>query len=114
METIKANALFTIKEGKLDEFKQLIPQFISVVKEKDSGTLNYDWYLNEDNMECMVLETYKDSNAVMEHAGNVGELLQEAMGLSDLQIEVYGNPSDALKEALAGMAPKVYPYHSGL
>ncbi|MCK5369405.1 MAG: antibiotic biosynthesis monooxygenase, partial [Cyclobacteriaceae bacterium] len=61
MEQIKANALFKIKEGKLEEFKQLIPVLISIVKEKDPGTLTYDWYLNEDNMECTVLETYADS-----------------------------------------------------
>ena len=35
MKEIKAKALFKIKEGKLEEFKKLIPQFISIVKEKD-------------------------------------------------------------------------------
>ena len=77
MEQIKATALFKIKDGKLEEFKQLIPVFISTVKEQDPGTLTYDWYLNEDSMECVVLETYTDSPAVLAHAGNVGEHLQK-------------------------------------
>jgi quinol monooxygenase YgiN len=114
MEQIKANALFKIKEGKLEEFKNLIPQFIAAVKEKDPGTLVYDWYLNEEQMECMVVEAYADSNAVLAHAVNVGEQLQKSMELSDLSIEIYGNPSEELSKAIEILAPKVFPYFSGL
>lgn len=114
MEQIKANALFKIKEGKLDEFKELIPVFISTVKEKDPGTLTYDWYLNEEGMECTVLESYTNSQAVLAHAGNVGEYLGKVMEIADLTIEVYGNPSEELRNALEGMAPKVFPFYSGL
>jgi quinol monooxygenase YgiN len=114
MKEIKAKALFKIKEGKLEEFRQLIPLFISAVKEKDPGTITYDWYLNEERMECMVLETYADSNAVLAHATNVGELLQRSFELSKLTLEVYGNPSEELLKAFEGMGPKIYPYYSGL
>ena len=112
MEQIKANALFKIKKGKLEEFKQLIPVFIATVKEKDPGTLTYDWYLNEGRMECTVLETYTDSEAVLAHARNVGELLQSVMQITDLSAEIYGNPSEELKDALEGLAPKIYPFYS--
>lgn len=114
MEQIKFNALFKINEGKLEDFKALIPQFISTVKEKDPGTITYDWYLNEEKMECMVLETYADSNAVLAHAANVGDLLMKSLEIGTLSIEVYGNPSEELSKALEGFAPKVYPYYSGL
>ena len=77
MEQIKATALFKIKEGKLEEFKQLIPVFISTVKEKDPGTLTYHWYLNEDSMECVVLETYTDSQAVLAHAGMLANICRK-------------------------------------
>lgn len=114
MEQIKATALFKIKEGKLDEFKQLIPFLISTVKEQDPGTLTYDWYLNEDRMECVVLETYTDSQAVLAHAGHVGEYLQKVSEVADLSIELYGNPSEELRKAIEGLAPKIYPFFSGL
>ena len=114
MEQIKATALFRIKEDKLEEFKQLIPVFISTVKEQDPGTLTYDWYLNEDSMECVVLETYADSEAVLAHAGNVGEHLQKVREVADISIELYGDPSEELRKAIEGLAPKIYPFFSGL
>ena len=73
MEQIKFNAHFKINEGKLEAFKAIISQFISTVKEKEPDAITYDWYLNEESMECKVLETYADSNAVLAHAANVGE-----------------------------------------
>lgn len=90
MEQITATALFKIKDGKLEEFKRLIPVLISAGKEKDPGTLIYDWYLNEGNMECVVLETYSDSQAVIAPAGNVDELLQKVLEVADLSLELYG------------------------
>jgi quinol monooxygenase YgiN len=114
MRQIKFNALIKIKEGKLDEFKRLIPQFISIVKEKDPGTVTYDWYLNEEAMECTVLETYADSDSVLAHFANAGGLVQKLLEFADLTIELYGNPSNELLTALDGMAPKIFPYYSGL
>ena len=45
MKEIKAKALFKIKKGKLEEFKQLIPQFISAVKEKRPLLMCFVWIL---------------------------------------------------------------------
>ena len=44
MKKIKADARFTINEGKLDEFKELVNQAIEVVRENDTGTLAYNFY----------------------------------------------------------------------
>jgi len=114
MKIIKVRALFKINEGQLEAFKQLTSQFISTVKEKDQGTLMYDWYLNEDTMECSVLEDYADSNAALEHVANVGDLLQKLMGLGEMSIELYGNPNEELSKALDGLGAKIFPYFTGL
>jgi len=113
MEEIKATAKFRIHEGNIDAFKAIIPEIISVVKEKDPGTLTYEWYLNEQQMECVVLEVYADSEAVMAHAGNVGEQLQALLSLSDFSIEIYGNPTDELSNALSGFNSNTYAYSDG-
>lgn len=65
-------------------------------------------------MECVVLEIYADSNAVLSHAGNVGEHLQQLVELADFSIELYGNPSEELLEAIQGMDITVYPLAAGL
>ncbi len=114
MEQIKATAMFKIKEGKLEGFKELIPVLISAVREKEPGALNYDWYLNEKTMECVVVETYADSQAVLSHAGNVGELLQKLLEIADISVEIYGNPNEELRNAMDGLGYKIYPFYSGL
>ena len=74
----------------------------------------YDWYLNEDAMECAVLEDYADSNAALEHVANVGDLLQKLMDLGEMSIELYGSPNEELSKALEGLDAKVFPFYSGL
>jgi len=113
MKKIKVNALLKIKNGKLEAFKALVPQFISKVRDEEPDTLNYDWFLNEATMECMVLENYTDSDAVLSHVANVNELLQKLMELADLKLEIFGNPSNELSAAIEPFGPKVFPYYSG-
>lgn len=114
MEKIQVRALFKIDKGQLDAFKAITSQFISTVKEKDKGTLMYDWYLNEKTLECAVLEDYADSNAALEHVAHVGDLLQKLMDLGEMSIELYGSPNEELSKALDGMDAKVFPFYAGL
>ena len=59
---------------------------------RDPGTQSYEWYLNANRTECLVLEVYQDSNALLAHVGNLGDLLGRLMTVSDLAIEVCGDP----------------------
>ena len=54
-------ARFEIHEGKVEEFKRLSDQAMEIVKTKDTGTLRYDTYFNDDESECVILELYRDS-----------------------------------------------------
>jgi hypothetical protein len=45
----------------------LSAQAMEIVRTKDTGTLQYDIYLNDDQTECMVVERYLDSEALIEH-----------------------------------------------
>lgn len=62
MKNIQATARFQIHNGKFDEFKRVADQCIAVSKEKDPGTLQYDWFFNPDQTECVVSEKYADSD----------------------------------------------------
>ena len=46
MSALQVTARLTIHEGKLDEFKEVAARCMQSVREKDSGTLQYDWFLN--------------------------------------------------------------------
>jgi hypothetical protein len=105
---------FTIHDGRLDEFKGLVSQCIKVVREKDSGTLQYDWFLNADGTECVLRERYRDSDAVLEHAANLGDLMGRFMSISTPDIEIYGAPTRALLEATAALEPRVYSAYQSI
>jgi quinol monooxygenase YgiN len=108
MSQLQVTARLTVHEGKLDEFKSVAQACIASVREKDSGTEQYDWFFNEDRSVCVVRETYASSDAVLEHIGNLGDLMGQLLGAADMELEIFGDPSAELKEAAAGLAPKVY------
>ena len=114
MKQITAKATFRIKEGCLNDFKQVMHRMISAVKENEKGALRYDWFIDEGKMACVVIETYIDSAAVMAHVGNVGEQLQEISQYSELSLEVYGNPDGELNELIKNMGADSIPYAAGL
>ena len=113
MAAIQVTARLTIHEGKLEEFKELAALCMRSVRERDSGTLQYDWFFNDTHTECVVRETYKDSGAVLEHIANLGATLEMILGVCDMALEIYGSPSADLMNVAAGLAPKIYsPFQS--
>jgi quinol monooxygenase YgiN len=108
-------ARFKINEGKLEEFKRLSADAMEIVKTKDTGTLRYDTYFNEDESECVILEIYRDSQAAMEHAEHLAELSAKVLEtVSVVHGELLGEPSENLRAKLAGSeVPQLFtPYES--
>jgi quinol monooxygenase YgiN len=101
-------ARLSIHPGKIDEFRKRAADCMRATRAKDSGTLRYDWFLNDDQTECVVVEAYRDSEAVLDHLANLGPTFNALLEVSDLDIEVYGSPSPELLEAGASLAPRIY------
>lgn len=114
MTELQLTARFTIHEGKLDEFRDLARRCMESVREKDTGTLQYDWFFSADEREFVVRETYRDSEAILEHAANLGELLGAIAAITDFDLEIFGSPTPQLLEALAGFAPSVYSHFQSI
>lgn len=107
-------ARFKIHEGKLEEFKRLSAQCMEIVRAKDTGTLQYDIYFNDDESECVVIERYKDSEALIEHGVHIGvELLKAILATGSVSGELLGEPSPELGADLAGGSTRFFtPYVS--
>jgi quinol monooxygenase YgiN len=114
MKQIKVIARLAIMENKLNEFKQLAQEMIDAVREKEPGAIDYDWYLDELKMQCIIIETYADSKAVMAHVTNIGEKLKKMSAYADITIELFGNPDEEVMNLASNMEVSVYPYFSGL
>ena len=114
MSALQVTAVLTIHEGKLDDFKAVAAECLANVRDKDSGTHQYDWFFNEHHTECVVRERYDDSDAVLDHIAHVGPTLGALLEVADLSVEVFGEPSPELLEATAGFDQRVYHFHLGL
>ena len=103
MSELLGIARFKFHEGKREEYLRLSDQAMDVVRTKDSGTLGYDLYLNGDQSECMVIERYRDSEAAIEHAANLGDMFAAVLAtVSVVHGELLGEPSAELRAKLSG------------
>jgi quinol monooxygenase YgiN len=108
-------ARFKFHEGKLDEYKRLSAQAMEIVRTKDSGTLAFDIYFNDDQSECVVIERYRNSEALIEHAANLADLSAAILAIvTVVHGEVLGEPSAELRAKLANSeVPHLFtPYES--
>jgi quinol monooxygenase YgiN len=100
--------LATSHYGKLDEFKRLAARCMELVRTKDTGTLQYELYFNSDNTECLVLERYRDSQALLDHHKNLGDTMAAILQTCSASGEICGTPSPELIEQLKDSPVQVY------
>jgi quinol monooxygenase YgiN len=114
MSKLRIIARLKIHTGKLDEFKALAATVLSVVQERCPGTLEYEWFLSTDQTECVVLETFASSEALLAHADAVAEQARQLFAVCDMpDIWLCGEPSAAVLERAAAFAPKPYAFLQG-
>ena len=114
MSELLGIARFKFHEGKLEEYKRSSAQAMEIVRAKDTGTLQYDIYLNDDQTECMVIERYRNSEALIEHGEHLGDLSGAILAtVSVVHGEVLGEASEELRAGLAGSPVQLFaPYQS--
>ena len=108
MSEIQGVSRFKFHEGKVEEFKRLSAQAIDIVRAKDTGTLQYEIYFNDDQSECVVYERYRDSAAVIEHGAHVGALMAAIFATGSVSGELLGEPSAELTATTAGSGVPVF------
>ena len=98
MSKFEARAHLKVRDGQLEGFKRQASEMMRVTREKDTGTLAYDWFLSNDGTECEVHESYVDADALVEHALNVRDAraVMFAEFAYDHQMAFYGDPSPRL------------------
>jgi quinol monooxygenase YgiN len=102
MSQFEVRARLKVREGQLEGFKRHAAEMVRQTREKDTGTLVYDWFLSKDGTECEVRETYVDADALIQHAFNVREAREKlyAEFAYDHQMVFYSDPSPRLLELM--------------
>jgi len=80
MDEIKGIARVKFHPGKVEEWKRLTEEAMEIVRTRDSGTLQYEIFFNEDESEAVVFERYRDADAAIEHFSNISRLMEPIMG----------------------------------
>ena len=94
MTEIQGIARFTFQRGTSRSSSGLSAQVMDIVRAKDSGTLRYEVFFNDDQSECVVYERYRDSRAVIEHATHVGDLMESILATGSVSSELLGEPRE--------------------
>ena len=114
MSELVGIARFDFREGDVDEFKRLSARAMEIVRTKDTGTLQYEIYFNDDESECIVLERFRDSQALVEHAQHLGDLMEAIPATGSVTGELLGEPSAELRASFGdgGVVRLFTPYQS--
>ena len=100
--------VFTFHEGGFHEFARLSAQAMEVVRAKDSGTLQYDVFCNADRSEAIVIERYRDSEALIEHGEHMAEITESVLKTGTVEGEVLGEPSGELEKMLTASPVRLF------
>jgi hypothetical protein len=71
----------------------LSAQCMEIVLAKDTGTLQYDTYFNDDETECIVLERFRDADALIQHGENLAHLMDAIIATGSASGELLGELS---------------------
>ena len=109
---LQVSARMKIRPGVIEGFKSQAVECISQVKQKDPGTLQYDLFINSDNTECEIRETYENSDALLAHVENLREPLRILFEqfATDHSVVIYGDPSAQLLENAKSRRVKLKTY----
>ena len=108
MGELQGIARFKFHEGKLDEYKRLSARAMEIVRAKEPGTLQYEIFFNEDESEAVVLERFRDSDALLDHGANMAEISEGVLATGTVEGELLGEPSDELCAKLTGPQPRLF------
>jgi quinol monooxygenase YgiN len=102
---LQAIVRFRFHDGDVEEFKRLSAQCMEIVRAKDTGTLQYDTFFNDDETECIVLERFRDSDALVQHGENLAHLMDAIIATGSVSGELLGDPSAELRSRFADGGP---------
>jgi quinol monooxygenase YgiN len=115
MGELQGIARFRFHEGQVGEFKRLSAICLEIVRAEDTGTLQYETWLNADESECIVLERYRDSQALIEHSEHLAHLMEAIIATGDVHGELLGDPSPELRAKFDEGGPvQLFSLHQAL
>jgi quinol monooxygenase YgiN len=108
---VSLHPYFKVPPDKLQMLKDVLPEFVAKTRD-ETGNLFYEFTISGDEVFCR--EGYVNAEALLEHLGNVSEMLEAALKLAELiRIEVHGPAAELekLRGPLAHLNPAWFILH---
>ena len=100
MGHLEVIARVKVRPGQLERFQTQAAEILRLAREKDTQTLRYDWFLNQDETECEVHEAYLSQEGLIEYNQHV-VTARDALFRDyafDHRMSVYGDISQQLSD----------------
>ena len=96
-----------VREGHEEALRTLMAEMVDATRANEPDTLAYVWNFTADGRTCHLYERYGDSAAVLMHLGTFGARFADRFlgALKPTRLTVYGSPTTAARDALAGLSP---------
>ena len=96
-----------VREGREEALRTLMAEMVDATRANEPDTLAYVWNFTGDGRTCHLYERYADSAAVLTHLGTFGARFASRFfdALQPTRFTVYGSPTAAARDALAGLNP---------
>jgi len=111
---VSIHPYFKVSDGKMDEFKNLCDQFMSVT-EKEPKCLYYGFSFHGDQVHCR--EAYEDAEGLLTHLANVADILNAALKIAEVtRLEIHGIAEELAKLTgpLSNLAPTYFTLEYGI
>jgi quinol monooxygenase YgiN len=105
---------FKFHPGKVEEFKRLSAQCMEVVRTQDAGTLQYDTYFNADQSRAVVIERYRDSDALIQHGEHMAPFMEAILATATVEGELLGDLSPELRALMTGDQPQLFTLYAAM
>lgn len=104
---------FKVADENLGAFKEICERFVDKTN-NESNCLYYGFCFDGNEAHCR--EGYKDADAVLAHLDNIGDILTDALRISDLtRLEIHGPEAELtkLRGPLADLKPQFFVLEYG-
>src|SRR5215471_5966430 len=103
LDQLQVIARVKVRPGQLEGFMTQAAEILRLAQDKDTQTLRYDWFLNEDDTVCEVHEAYLSEQGLIEHNQHVVSVRDAWFRdfAFDHRMSVYGEISPHMSDLFA-------------
>lgn len=103
----------SVREGQLEPFGQVMQELVASTR-NETGAVNYEWFIDDSRTQCHICERYESDDAFLLHAQSFGVFAERFLAcVEPVGLNVYGNPGEEVRAALAGFGPVYFATFGG-